>query len=309
MPVSNKVFPRLTSRLKINWRKTSAIQTLSTPYYFVLIILVLFPVIFIAGNSIMQTNPLNGLHYLTLDNYIRFFTEENHIALNALIRSLYFALIATTICIVLGYPFAYFLSKLKTNKRELLMLLISAPMWINMTLRIIGWKPILEFPDGYITKLLYALGFGEVNLIANGVALIIGLVYIYLPFMIIPIYTSLIKIDKSHLEASQDLGASPVDTFVHVVLPLSLPGVLSGITMVFLPTATAILVPHYLYNPVGANAGQLIGQIIETRFVKEGNYGFGSAISLVLALIITIMVVTTKKVDKYTEITEKERDR
>lgn len=306
MPIY-KFIPRLGNRFKFKWKFTS-LSFLSSPYYIVIIFLVLFPVLFIAGNSIFETNPYNGLYYLTLDHYIRIFTEQDHMVLNSLLRSLYFALIATTICIAIGYPFAYYMSKLKVKTRSLLTLLISAPMWINMTLRILGWKPFFEYPNGYLTTLFRDMGLGEINFMSNGVALIVGLVYIYLPFMIIPIYTSIIKIDKSHLEASYDLGGTPVDTFLNVTLPLSLPGVLSGITMVLLPTATAILVPSYLYIPSG-NSGQLIGQIIEFRFIKNGNYGFGSAISLLLALIITIMVITTKRIDRYTTLQEKEGDR
>ncbi len=299
-----KFIPRITSRLKFNW-KFSTMSLLSLPYYLVLLVLVLFPILFIAGNSVLETNPHSGMYYFTFDHYTRIFTEKNHLVINSLIRSLYFALIATFICVIVGYPFAYFLTKLKAKTRALCILLINAPMWINMNLRIIGWKPLFEFPNGYLTSFFRDLGFGDINFLSNGVALIVGLVYIYMPFMIIPIYTSIIKIDKSHLEASSDLGGSPYDTFMNVTLPLSLPGVLSGITMVFLPTATAILVPSYLYIP-GEHSGQLIGQIIEFRFIQNGSYGFGSAISLALALIITLMVITTKKIDKYTTLQEKE---
>lgn len=280
---------------KITFHKPDAIKTLSLPMILVIVFLIVLPMILLFGYSLIDKEDI--AYKINLSNYIEAFTTSYY--WKSLISSFKFAFIATMVCLAIGYPFAYFLSKVNPRYQGIILLLINAPMWVNMTLRVFGLTAL--FGDGGLIQdfLLKTFNF---NIFTNGVSLVVGLVYIYLPFMIIPIYTSLIKIDYAHIEAGNDLGATPSQVFRKITFPLSFSGVLSGITMVFLPTATAIVAPQYLYT---SSKGQLIGQIIETR-VNSGYYGEGSAISIVLAIIITLMSLTANKFDRYASLSEGE---
>ncbi len=281
---------------KFKLHKPDVVKSLSLPMVLVILVLIVLPMILLLCYSFIEKNAGDIAYKINFTNYITAFTTYYY--WKSLLKSFEFALISTLICLLIGYPFAYFLSKVKNRYQGIIVLLINAPMWVNMTLRVFGLKALVG-NDGVIQKmLLESLG---VNIYNNGFALIVGLVYIYLPFMIIPIYTSLIKIEKSHIEAGSDLGGTPWQVFRKVTFPLSFSGVLSGITMVFLPSATAIVAPHYLYN--FSNNGQFIGQIIEGK-VNQGYYGAGSAISIVIAIIITIMSLSVNKFDRYATLSE-----
>ena len=175
------------------------------------------------------------------------------------------------------------ISRRSTKIQALLILAVTAPMWINMLIRVLAWKQIFDMINP--------------NLLGTDLAIVIGMVYVYLPFMVLPIYTVLAKIDPKLYEASQDLGANHVKTFLKVTLPLSVGGILSGVTMVLLPAATTIVIPKIL-----GNGRYLIGNLIEERFLKSGNWGYGSAIAIILSLIIMGMVFITKRVDKNKEV-------
>ena len=191
-------------------------------------------------------------------------------------RSLKIALITTVICVLLGYPAAYFIAKLDGNRKSVMVLLITLPMWINMLVRTYAWRGILlNFP------------------VSSEFKVFVGMVYNFIPFMILQIYTSLTKMDQSLLTAAEDLGANKVQTFLRVTLPLSMPGVISGITLVFLPAVSSFFIPKLL----GGGDYVLVGNLIENYFISTGDWNFGSAISLIMAVIIMISMFITKKVD------------
>lgn len=276
----------------------SGFELLSLPYIVTILFLVLLPVLMIGLYAFIKKGASTNVIFFSFDNFIRFFsTPEN---LTALGKSMQISIITTIICLLLGYPMAYIIAKAKGEKRNLLILLITAPMWINMLLRVYAWRQILEI-NGPLNAILVFLGFGPVDFLATDIAAIIGMVYVYLPFMIIPIYTILLKLDTNLIEASQDLGANKTQTFWRVIFPLSLPGILSGMTMVLLPTATTLVVPEYL----SYNNSILIGNLIEIYFKGNSDWGYGSAISIVLAIIIMAMVLLARKLDKFSDIDER----
>ena len=166
-------------------------------------------------------------------------------------------------------------------------------MWINMLVRTYAWVGILQ-DKGLINTILGLFGIGPISLIYTDFAVILGMVYNFIPFMILQIYTALSKLDKSYLEAASDLGANKLQSFLNVTLPLSLPGVISGITLVFLPAVSSFFIPKML----GGGQYVLIGNVIESQFLTSGNWNFGSAISLILAVIILISMYITKKLDR-----------
>lgn len=226
----------------------------------------------------------------TLDNLIKFFDP---LYLNVLVRSINLALVSTLICLILGYPMAYIISKANIKARNTLILFFIIPMWMNFLLRTYAWMTILE-RNGIINKFLSLFGIKPLSLLYTNGAVILGMVYNFLPFMVLPIYTVLIKIDKSLIEASYDLGANKLTTFIKVVFPLSLPGVISGITMVFMPSVTTFAISRLL----GGGQFTLIGNLIERQFINVGDWNFGSAISIVMMAIILISIAIMNKFDK-----------
>jgi spermidine/putrescine transport system permease protein len=199
-------------------------------------------------------------------------------------RSLWLALIATIVCLVLGYPVAYVLSKTSVSTQRILMMLIMLPMWINFLLRTYAWMSLLE-NTGLINRLLLFLGLPTVNIINTQGAVVLGMVYNYLPFMILPIFSVIVKIDQSVIEAAQDLGANSARVFFKVVFPLSLSGVLSGITMVFVPSVSTFIISRLL----GGGTNMLLGDLIEMQFLGSAyNPHLGAAISLIMMIIVII---------------------
>ena len=215
----------------------------------------------------------------TLDNFARFFSDQ--VFLDVLWRSLFIAVITTIICVLVGYPIAYAIAQRSEKSNMFWILVITMPTWINMMVRTYAWVGILQ-DGGLINSLLGLFGIGPFKMM-----------YTFIPFMILQIHTSLTKMDKSYLEAAADLGANKVQSFLRVTLPLSLPGVLSGITLVFLPAVSSFFIPKLL----GGGQYVLIGNVIETQFLTSGDWNFGSAISLIMAVIIMISMYITRKVD------------
>ncbi len=211
----------------------------------------------------------------TLSNFTRFFQDS--IFPSVLWRSLKMAVITTLICIAIGYPTAYIIAKLKPNSQALMVLMLTLPMWINMLVRTYAWRGILS-------------NFG----LSSEIKVYVGMVYNFLPFMILQIYTSLSKMDQNLIVAAEDLGADSKQTFKRVILPLSLPGVISGITLVFLPAVSSFFIPKLL----GGGDYVLIGNLIEDYFISTGDWNFGSAISLIMAVIILISMFITRKIDR-----------
>lgn len=226
----------------------------------------------------------------TFKNFKRFLTDTTF--LNVLYTSLRIAVETTLICIILGYPTAYVIARFSEKAKLRWVLVITLPTWINMLVRTYAWTGILQ-DDGVINSFLSIFKIGPIPLIYTDFAVILGMVYNFLPFMIIQIYTSLTKMDYSLKEAANDLGAGPAKTFLRITLPLSMPGVISGITLVFLPAVSSFCIPRML----GGGSYVMVGTIIESQFLTAGDWNFGSAISLIMAIIIMISMYITKKVD------------
>lgn len=266
-------------------------KRLIQPYVAWIAIFIVIPMLLIVFYAFTkQGNDVLTIQF-TLDNFLRFFQDK--VFIDVLITSLRIALITTLICIVLGYPFAYLISKMNVKYGALFIILITFPMWINMLVRTYAWIGILS-DNGVINHLLASFGLPQIKMIHTEFAVILGMVYNFIPFMILQIHSSLAKMDKSLIEASHDLGANRIQTFFKIVFPLSLPGVISGITLVFLPAVSSFFIPKLL----GGGGQVLVGNLIENYFVTSGDWNFGSAISLIMAIIIMISMYLTKKVDK-----------
>lgn len=200
-----------------------------------------------------------------------------------ILLSVLYGLAATVICVIIGYPFAYALSKHSVNTQRTMVLLVMLPMWMNFLIRTYSLMTILG-DSGVVNNLLNALGLKSVHMINTGGAVIFGMVYNFLPYMILPIYTVLSKLDNSLVEAAHDLGSGRITTFKRVILPLSLPGLLSGITMVFVPCVSTF----YITQKLGGGQIVLIGDVIETQFQSANNYHLGAALSFVLMILIFV---------------------
>ena len=197
--------------------------------------------------------------------------------------SLLYSAIATVVCLIISYPLAYFMSNMKATPQRMLSMLIMVPMWMNFLIRTYSWITILA-NTGLINNLLSKIGIGPVKLINTPGAIILGMVYNFLPYLILPIYTAMLKLDHSLLEAADDLGASPITRLKKVIFPLTMPGVISGITMVFVPCISTF----YISQKLGGGKTMLIGDVIEMQFQSAYNYNLGAAISLVLMILILI---------------------
>lgn len=200
-------------------------------------------------------------------------------------RSLLLAAEATIICLVLAFPVGYFLSRLRANKQHIMLMLVMLPMWMNFLLRTYAWMTLLE-KNGLINKLLGLFGIGPFNMINTSGAVVLGMVYNYLPYMILPLYTVIMKIDRRLIEAASDLGCTPAQVFTKVILPLSGPGILSGLTMVFVPAVSTF----YISQKLGSTGTTLIGDVIESQFKTAYNPNLGAAMSLILMVLIFVCV-------------------
>ena len=199
-------------------------------------------------------------------------------------RSFLLAGIATVLCILLGYPMAYFLARERGRLRSMATLLIMLPMWMNFLLRTYSWVFLLE-RNGFFNTLLSTIGLPKLDIINTEAAVVLGMVYNFLPFMVLPIFSVIVKIDPRVIEAAQDLGANSVQVFRRVIFPLSLPGVLSGVTMVLIPSVSTFVISRLL----GGGKSLLLGDLIEMQFLGSAyNPHLGSAISLVMMVIVLV---------------------
>ncbi len=265
-------------------------SNLAIPYIAWAGMMLIFPMLLIAlysfteqGNSIVSFS-------VTLDHYKRFFTDSDFLIV--LWRSLWIAVKTTLICLALGYPLAYFISKSEEKVQNILVLVVTIPMWINMLVRTYAWIGLLS-PGGLFSQIFSFLGFGELDILYTETSVLIGMVYNFLPFMILQINTSLCKMDPSLLEASADLGGNQAQTFLRVTLPLSLPGIINGITLVFLPAVSSFFIPKLL----GGGQYFLIGNLIENQFITVGEWNFGSAISMIMAVIMMLLMMSVRRVE------------
>lgn len=205
-------------------------------------------------------------------------------------RSILLALYATIGCLIIGYPVAYIISKMDARKRNILIMLFIVPMWMNFLLRTYAWLPILG-RNGLINNILSTVGLGPFNFLYNDGAVVLGMIYNFLPFMILPIYTVLIKMDQSLINAASDLGANRQYVFKKIILPLSMPGVISGITMVFMPAVSTFVISRLL----GGGHYMLVGNLIEQQFTTMGDWNFGSSLSIFMMIIILISMAIMNK--------------
>lgn len=213
------------------------------------------------------------------------------------LRSFWLALLSSVICLVLGYPVAYALSRLRRRRQGLALMLLILPMWMNFLLRTYSLILLID-TNGLINQLLQSLSLPTIKIINTQFAVLIGMVYNYLPFMILPIYSILIKIERNVVEAAEDLGANPFQVFRKVTLPLSMPGVMSSIIMVFVPAVSTFIISKML----GGGMFMLIGDYIEMQFLGNTyNPGVGSAISLILMVIILISLFFMRGLDEETK--------
>ncbi|HIR76513.1 MAG TPA: ABC transporter permease [Candidatus Choladousia intestinipullorum] len=226
----------------------------------------------------------------TLANIAEIGRPEN---IKALLLALLLSLVSTVICLLMAYPLAMTLCSLKFNANGLIVMIFIVPMWMNFLLRTLAWQTLLE-KTGVINMILEALHLPTLNIINTPYAIVLGMVYNFLPFMLLPIYNSLIKIDKNVVNAARDLGANSFQTFWHITFPLSLPGVISGITMVFVPSLTTFVISDLL----GGAKILLIGNVIEQKFKQGNNWNVGSGLSLVLMVFILISMAIMHKYDK-----------
>ena len=224
----------------------------------------------------------------TLDNILAIATAEHS---KALWEALKLSVISTVICLLLAYPLAMILCNMNVNQNSFLVLIFILPMWMNFLLRTLAWQTLLE-KTGVINSILSTLHLPALNIINT--PSVLGMVYNFLPFMVLPLYNVLVKIDKSVINAAYDLGANGVQTFVRIIFPLSLPGMFSGITMVFVPALTTFVISKIL----GGSKILLIGNVIEQEFTQTGNWNLGSGLSIVLMLFIIFNMVISVITDK-----------
>lgn len=209
-----------------------------------------------------------------------------------LLYSLKMAVECTLICLLIAYPLAYFITYNHTKHSNIIIMLFIIPMWMNFLLRTIAWMSILE-DNGLLNTFRQWLGLAKRTYLYTNTAVLLGMVYNFLPFMIFPIYTSLSKMDYKLIEASYDLGANRFKTFLKVILPISVPGIISGITMVFMPSVTTFFIPRIL----GGGNTMMFGDLIENKFLTEGNWNVGSALSLIMMVLILASLGILRKVD------------
>ncbi|MDK0937952.1 ABC transporter permease [Clostridium perfringens] len=258
------------------------------PYVVWSAIFIVIPLLLIVFFSF--TSKVDGRFVFSFENFQRLFEP---IYFTVFIRSIWLAVLSTVSCLILGYPIAYIISKLPIKRRNMLILLFILPMWMNFLLRTYAWMAILG-RDGLINTLLGYIGIGPIKMLYTDGAILLGMVYNFLPFMVIPIYTVLIKIDKNLVNAAYDLGANKAQAFRKIILPLSIPGIISGITMVFMPAFSNFVIPSLL----GGGKYMLVGNLIEQQFTTIGNWNFGSALSIFMMILILISMAFMSKYEK-----------
>lgn len=248
------------------------------PYLIWMILFIVVPMFLVLYYAF--TVPTETGNTWSLENFTRFFEP---IYLKVLGRSLRLAFVSTAICLALGYPAAMVMAGNAFSRKNVLLLLFVVPMWMNFLLRTYAWLTLLE-RNGVINVLLTNSNLPRLNILYTNSAVVLGMVYNFLPFMVLPIYSVLSKIDKGVVEAAGDLGANSFRVFTKVIFPLSLPGVVSGVTMVFMPALTTFVISRLL----GGGQFTLIGNLIEQQFLVVGDWGFGSAISVVMIVLILL---------------------
>ena len=240
--------------------------------------------------TLLEEEPWETTQEFSLQHFARVFEP---MYLKLLARSLRIALFTTLWCLALGYPLALILTGRGFKRRNLFLMLIILPMWMNFLLRTYSWMSLLE-NSGLVNSLLEALGFERIQFLYTEGAVVLGMTYNFLPFMVLPLYTVMEKIDHSLLEAAADLGANPAQSFMRITLPFSLPGILEGITMVFVPAVTTFVISQLM----GGGKVPLIGDIIQQQFGKANDWHFGSTLSLLVMGVVLAFMYALGRADK-----------
>ena len=261
------------------------------PYTLWALLFILVPLGFVAYYAFTDNS-----FAFTFDNILRFFTATStvdgaqvHTYLVIFFRSLKLAAISTVICLLLGYPLAYVMAHAGERRQKIMMMLIMIPMWMNFLIRTYAWMTILQ-DTGILNSFLTAIGLGKIHIIGTESAVVIGMVYDYLPYMVLPIYSIMAKMDDKLLEAARDLGCNGAGVLRRVILPLSLPGVLSGITLVLIPSVSTF----YISQKLGNGKFFLIGDAIEGQYVAN-NLHFAAAMAFILMVILLVVMALMKK--------------
>lgn len=268
-------------------KKINSSKSAAYPYIVWSSLFILIPLLIVLFFSFTIETP-DGYSF-SVENYTRLMNSQYaHI----FYKSIQLAGLTTVVCLILGYPVAYIISKISPSRRNLIIMLFIVPMWMNFLLRTYAWLPILG-KNGFVNNFLANFGIGPIQFLYNDGAVLLGMVYNFLPFMVLPIFTILSKMDQSLIDAASDLGATRKQIFTKVVFPLSLPGVLSGITMVFMPAVSTFVISSLL----GGGQYMLLGNLIEQQFTTMGNRNFGSAISIIMIIVILISMAVMNKFD------------
>lgn len=263
---------------------------LSTPYILWTLLFTIIPLIIIFIFSVSSSNQIGEISFdFTIGKYKQFFEP---IYIDVFFRSVKLSLYSTIVCLIVGYPVAYIIANKGLKIRNFLIIFILLPQWTNFLLRTYAWMSILK-DNGPINSFLLRIGIinEPLTLLYTDGAVLMGMVYNFLPYMILPIYTVILKIDKNYIEAARDLGANTVTTFRKIIFPLSMPGVVSGIIMVFMPAISTFVISDLL----GGGHSMLMGNLIQNQFLAARNWQFGSAISMILILIILISMLLLNK--------------
>lgn len=260
-------------------------QLLSAPYLIWAVIFIIVPLCMVFYYGFTDKTGA-----FTLENVMAILSAEHA---KALWLSIGLSLISTLICFLLAYPLAMILARMNVNQHSFIVLIFILPMWMNFLLRTLAWQTLLE-KTGVINSILDFFHLPALNIINTPAAIILGMVYNFLPFMVLPIYNSLVKIDPNVVNAARDLGANGIQTFLKITFPLTISGVISGITMVFVPALTTFVISKLL----GGSKILLIGNVIEEEFAQAGNWHLGSGLSIVLMIFIILNMIISAIFDK-----------
>lgn len=274
------------SHSTLETRKTRNLLILLLPATIWLLIFFIIPLIIVLVYSFLERGTYGGVTWeFTLKNYQRL---ANDLYLNIFWRSLGLASLTTLICLIIGYPLAFFIATSSTRWRNLLLFLVIIPFWTNFLVRTYAWMIILR-SEGMINTILQSLNLIQepLNLLFTPFAVIVGLIYGYLPFMILPLYATIERLNFSLVEAAQDLGANQIRTFFRIILPLTLPGIIAGSILVFIPALGAFITPDIL----GGAKTVMVGNLIQNQFLQARDWPFGSALSMGLMVLVLIPVM------------------
>ena len=270
-------------------RRRSALKNkqklLATPYFFWAVAFIIIPLL-----MVFYYGFIDSAGHFTMQNILAIASPEHS---KALFLSIRLSLVSTLICLLLAYPLAMILANKSVNQNQFIVLIFILPMWMNFLLRTLAWQTLLE-KTGVINSVLRFLSLPTLDIINTAAAIILGMVYKFLPFMVLPLFNSLSRMEQDLINAARDLGANNVKTFCRIIFPLSLPGVISGITMVFIPALTTFVISDLL----GGSKILLIGNVIEQEFQQGSNWHVGSGLSLVLMIFIIASMALIAKYDK-----------